>query len=590
MNHKFIKGRELDKDLRALYEESGRLPNMRHIEHKPRHRATRILVVLILFLITLISASWAGFFLFGTQSGGGEIKLEWQGPEMVVAGMPQDITLRYKNMDSDPLASSVLRIRIPENLVVQTTEPLADQEAQLQWNLGTLPAKSEQEIHFTIIPYGIENDELELQALFTFKPANFNAEFQTSATHKLIVRASAITVTLEGPEQALPGEDIELKASVKNITDQPFEELSAFLNVPAVFLLNANGSTANQSGLEIGKLGSGEEKQLLFNGSFLSNAEGPQDITFEVKIKRKELNFTLAQAVYTIQTANTGLSLTLYANENPNPTWIGIDQDLNLRLSLTNNSKTPFENIKAMLNVKGDFINLTSASAIDGTINNNSFTFPKNKTVTLEPGATRDFKASLKTAGSTAYNGAPFIEISGTVSYGKTVLRALPLKLIVVSDLRLLTQARYFDFNQSPIGSGPMPPRVGEETKYKVRFNLKNTFHDLSNIVVTASLPEQGRWIGNTETASGKIYFNEVTREINWEIPRLPVTVTELSANFDIGITPIESDRGKLILLLGIARASALDTIAQVNFSTDAPSISSSLDLDPLAKGKGVVE
>ena len=98
------------------------------------------------------------------------------------------------------------------------------------------------------------------------------------------------------------------------------------------------------------------------------------------------------------------------------------------------------------------------------------------------------------------------------------------------------------------------------------------------------------RFLGSAGEQSGKITSNEKTKEVSWEIARMPVTTSMVSAAFKIGVTPDPSHLGQLIGLLGITRAEAFDTISQIQFSTDAPSVSSNLDGDPSGGGKGVVQ
>jgi hypothetical protein len=106
--HRFYRGRVLERQLRTLYEEKGKLPDMTRFEHDYHRRTTRVLFGIITFLFVLVAASWAGFLLF---SKGGEadteVALTFDGPQVVVSGTPQAITLRYKNRDRNPVGLSL---------------------------------------------------------------------------------------------------------------------------------------------------------------------------------------------------------------------------------------------------------------------------------------------------------------------------------------------------------------------------------------------------------------------------------------------------------------------------------------------------
>lgn len=84
------------------------------------------------------------------------------------------------------------------------------------------------------------------------------------------------------------------------------------------------------------------------------------------------------------------------------------------------------------------------------------------------------------------------------------------------------SEARYFNEDGQPIGSGPLPPRVGETTSYKIRWSLKADLNDVKEIKVKATLPKDIIWNDKTDIETGELYFNYETREIIWAVPTLP--------------------------------------------------------------------
>lgn len=594
MKHKFIQTRKIDKELRALYEVKGKMPDMKHLEHGRYHRTTRVLIGVVIVLGVLTVASWAGFFLFGTKlGGGGEVDIRINGPEIVVSGLPQQITVRYKNLDRHPLAFTNLRLRTPNNLLIQEIDPEpTNQEGRLEWDLGNLPAKETGEIHLKVIPYGVRDDQVELQAFFSYKPANFNAEFQTSTAHTFDIRASGISTRLEGPDQATPGQELDFKAWVRNDTDETFEKLRVLVAKSPTFTVEQTEPPLEENVWKIDRLESGQEQEFSFKGSFLSSAEGEQEITLLAEIKQAGKHYPLGQTVLhtqvttgTLNTAELLINGKIGAQQ-----WVRLGQPLTVTLRLAHQEDEPLEEVSAAMQIRGDLLDLTDLIANNGNIENGTITFPKTGKFTLQSGQTHEFEIHLG-AVKTASNAAlPITEIQAEITYNGSVVRTAPVKLIIASNMSIAAEARYFGADGNPVGSGPLPPRVGEETRFNLRFRLQNSFHDLSNIAVISKLPENVAWADKTNTQTGKLSYNPDNREIRWEIERLPITQTEASAQFEVSVTPNAENQSNLLLLLGVTRAQALDTISQINFSSDAPSVSSSLETDPLGKGKGVVE
>ncbi|MBI4135549.1 hypothetical protein HY477_02335 [Candidatus Uhrbacteria bacterium] len=589
---KFHQGSALDKELRALYEEGGKLPDMSRLQHKRHRRIIRLLVALVVFFGVLAATSWAGFLIFGPQNAGGDVKLSFNGPEKVISGVPQEITLNYENRDREPLAFGLLRLRLPDNLVIAEINPAPDDTKRLEWNFGTLPAKSSGKITFIAIPFGIQDDKLEMQALISFKPANFNAEFQTFKNYTLTIADTGIEATLTGPAETTPGEELDFVAKLRNVTDQDLENLEVSLENPGSLSIEKPNPETYAEGLwKIGKLAAGEEQEFKFTALILSSAEGNQPLTFKVELNRDEKLYPLGQVTRNLTIKNNALGVDLLVNDTPHLKWARLGDELKITTKLNNRGENKLENITVKITATGELLNWNSAQVTEGNLaEDNSALFPKEGVVSLNPGQTLDYSFQVPVRSDSVSSLSPFIDIAAEVRVNDTVVRTPPLRLVVVSDLKLFTDARYFSPAGTPVGAGPLPMRVSEETEFLLRFRLTNIFHDLSNVVVTANLPQGVIWKGVIEVQGGRLTFDEAKREVRFEVNRMPVTTPELNAQFKVGVIPQETDRGKLMLLLNVARVEALDTISQTVFSTDTPAVSTALDADPQARGKGIVE
>ena len=587
----YFSGRLLDKELRTLFEEKGKLPDMSHFERSRHRRTVRLLIGFVLFFALLTGVSWTGFFLFGPSGGGGEAAIEFEGPEIVVAGVPVDLKIHYKNLDRDPLAFANVSLRAPEHLFIVSTAPQPNKD-RLRWEFGTLNPRYSGEIRMQVIPYGVQEERVELTGVMSYKPSNFNAEFQTSSSHIFTIRAIPLDIALEGPKEASSGQPAKFEVKVRNHTDETLSQLRATLLAPASFLVTPAKENQTAGVLELGTLEPGKETEFSFTGNFLNNAQGPQEFKLQLEVKQKDLLFPVGEIKHTVELASSTIQLDTLINETPDLGWIRLNQPMRLRVTLKNTDKDPLPEGRVNINISGDMIDWGKAQAEDGSVNDNShtITFPKEGTLTLAQNQTYEFKATLPLKLQPARTASPFIEVSTELNYDSTTTKTPSKKISVASDLTVSGEARYFSGDGKPVGSGPLPPKVGEETTYELRFRLKNTFHDLDRVIVSSKLPDGVRFIAPGEIKSGRLQFDESSREVRFEIPRMPVTTPELTGGFMIGVTPTAQDQGKLIPLMGVIRAEAFDSISQVNFSADSPPVSSILDADPVGNGKGVIQ
>lgn len=593
MKNKFYQGNALDKELRALYEVKGKLPDMKHIEYRRHRRITRALIMLVLFFAVLTAASWTGFLLFGGGGGsGGEVTIQFDAPEAVVSGVPQTLTMHVKNLDREPLAFATLRLRPPEHVRVETALPKPREEGGLLWEFGTIPARETRDVTLTVVPYGALDETLDLTGIVSYKPGNFNAEFQTSSTHTFTVRASSVAIEIEGVPEATPGQLVKMHALIRNQSDQTFERVGVALKLPPTFVLSSEDGAAFKGGVyELGTLEPGAQKDFSFSGSMLSTATGAQEIGFIVETQQQGIPYPIGKGIYTIAAKNSPLKVGLMINENPDLTWVRLGDSLAVKVTIENTQETPIQDLRLMLHTNGGLVDTTKTVAQDGVITPDQIVWgAKAKLLTLAAKERKEFVADLVIFTAPSKISSPAIALSADIEYGDIVIKSLPRSIAVVSDLVVQSEARYFGADGKAVGTGPLPPKAGEDTKYEIRFRLRNTFHDLSDLVVTVPLPQGVHFGSAVSTQWGRLNYQDAVREVRWEIPRLPVTVQDASVSFTIIAQPTAADQGKLIALLGVTRVEALDTITQVRFSADTPSLSSGLEADPYGKGKGVVQ
>ncbi|HTW96496.1 MAG TPA: hypothetical protein VMD74_02450, partial [Candidatus Methylomirabilis sp.] len=143
--------------------------------------------------------------------------------------------------------------------------------------------------------------------------------------------------------------------------------------------------------------------------------------------------------------------------------------------------------------------------------------------------------------------------------------RSNKIECLINSDLGFKEQVRYFDENNLPVGNGPLPPTVGEQTSFKVYWDLTNNLHDLNDVVLETILPPEVTWDTHNRTSVGTISYDQATNKVTWNIGRLPITVFRADAEFNIALTPTESDRNKIVVLLAGTKISATDA------NTNAP-------------------
>ncbi|MDP3771632.1 MAG: hypothetical protein Q8R16_05000 [bacterium] len=179
--------------------------------------------------------------------------------------------------------------------------------------------------------------------------------------------------------------------------------------------------------------------------------------------------------------------------------------------------------------------------------------------------------------------GVPTARISGS-----------PLTIDVAGELRISSSARYFTPEGDQVGRGPLPPRVGQTTKYWVTWEVQSFLRDADRVVVRAKLPDGVEWTGRAMTTVGEEpTFDVASRIVRWNIAGLHRTVgddrTVASASFELALIPLPEHVGSFATLLEMTQASGVDDLRAELGDTARP-VTTELQLDQRAAGNGRVE
>lgn len=172
------------------------------------------------------------------------------------------------------------------------------------------------------------------------------------------------------------------------------------------------------------------------------------------------------------------------------------------------------------------------------------------------------------------------VDVLGPASLGATA-----------SDLPFTAQVRYLSTAGDQLGAGPRPPQAGLETRYWAFWTIGPVESELKDIIVETDLPAGVEATGNVSSPEGGSVV--VTgRRVRFTLPRMggDTDVPEVSAGFEIGITPVNENVGSLITLLATSTARAADTHATaMTFGAEDGPKTTWLPEDKENQAKGIV-
>ncbi len=610
-----------DKLLSAIYQdESGQVPDLNTIERRRFPRGMAIAVGLVLFVSFLAGSAWAGFGLlqpFGHGNGIG-LGLNIRGPERISLGQETTYFINWQNVSDGPLSDADVRISFPPEFNPTGIEPHPSEDGSMHWDLGPVSAGARGTFTIRGIFTGALGKETAVQAVGTYR-AQGKADHEALATMAVTYADTVVQGRMDLPPKALSGDKVKAAYIVQNTGLVPLEGLEMRLTMPKGFIPDA-GITGEDGmvRLPIGTLTAGSTSSLAVSGMFAAGVIG--DVAWHAELGRGAADGSFQPVQVTdanMAVLGGDLSLKLVANGSDADRSIGYGDLVRFTLGYQNTAAEDLRDVVLRLRFEPITASTSTASSMtaspngpfadwdkaDMSPNGSTSSLPtivwdKSAITLLErlpPQQDGSVDLAVPTVGMASGSAAGFqvtVEASiagvGSTAFVRTV-RTAPMRFVFRSDADVISEARYFSEEGVQLGSGPLPPTVGQSTTYHVIWDVSKHAHELKDMTVSAVLPKNVAWPNITTSTAGEVAYDEASRKISWTLNRMPEGVDDAVAEFDVSFTPDGFDAGRFADLLGETRLEATDADVNEPIVRAKPGLSTDLKTDEGAKNKGVV-
>jgi len=570
-------------------------------------------------LVLLVAAGVAATIWYRVRQNvtAEQIGLTVTGPSEVQAGNEITYTVSYTNKSRVDWENVELSFEVPPGLTVTKTEPdLPASGKFLRRTVGTLKSGESQSFSITGRLLGAENATVIGTATIQLSPENFpSGRFEHTALLSTTITAAPVDLAVVAAGRAAVGERVVATITVTNKSPAAMEGLYLKLN-PAVGMELATEDPEFSPEYYID-----EGVWLLPRVSSLETVqrtvvlfvEGQpnEQRTLEVEAGLLANGERFAQqktgAVVTISSAALAIDQT-YQNAKT-PLVVHADEHIQGTIKYTNSGTSGLKNLVVKAQVVGDSFDPAAlklpAGAYDPstrTITWTSATVPQLALLLPQQSGEIKYEFSIKpvdqlpatpssknsTVVITALVDSPDIVVPvGEVR--KTVQDQYVMS--VASDITAAADAFYDDGRLGIKSSGPIPPKVGEETTYSVRLRLGSTLNDVGDVHVSAVLPDGVRYTGKNIATVGTVAFEERTGELTWSIPQLAGlqgrATPAADLYFQVAIRPGENQRGQTIPFLNKLVVTGTDLFVDEQLKTELTAFPTT---DTAVPGSGHVE
>ncbi len=586
---KEVKQQEIDSNLDEIYrDKKGGLVDVKKLKIKTRSALIVRIFKKLLISFILLAGAYFSYLHFFTGSGDmGAVTLNIIAPQDIVAGEEFSYRIQYENKTKFTISCLRLELRYPENFIFSSAHPLPDR-ANNSFNLSDLPAGASGELVVTGQIIGKQEVVNILSARLNYTPLNFSSEFKKEASVSTVINSLGFKVGLESPSLSFINQDNDVSLTFFDLENNYLEDFVIKFTLPDKTTIKVASTT--ETSTDINKLIVTEESTGHFSVFGLEQETSGQKVDFKYQIKdtispvemkvslEKRLPdgqlYSFWEQVITPELVKSDLNLTLTLNNSKNNIPVDFNSSLNYTLAYSNQGSDTLKDAIIMAVLDGSLFDwnslvleqageVRSGSSIIWSHKNNS------KLALIEPGDSGELNFSIKVKDYQASYFGQDLSVSAYGQYGvgsedgsadnKSNLITSKLN----SDFILQEKIRYFDDNNIPVGQGPLPPKVGELSSFRVYWQISNNLHELSQVETVVNLPSYVNWTNNFFVSAGDLYYDQANHSVIWSLGRLPLSVARADAYFDISLIPNEADLNKILILSTGASSSAIDNDTQ---------------------------
>ncbi len=583
-------------------------------------RSKKLLLTFIIIGV-LAAAAVVGYIIFGRGVKFNEqVSLTAQAPVEAASGDDVAITITVKNQEHIDLRNAELTYTAPEGFTFRTSTPAASNEFNNAWSLGTIKESGGTTVTISGRLIGNQADAKKFSFTVTYKPSNFNTEFQKTADVTVTINKSVLTLSPEVPLRLPAGRSVAIPVTLENVGSDALEQVRLVAEYPDGFTFtSADPKPAESSTVwEFATIGAGKKVKVTMTGTLTGNVGDTPEFKFRAGRDTNTGFQAQAEASGIGTIVKAGLSLTTTVTNPGAGTVIGWGETLNYVFTYKNESDSEMKDVSLTVefnqkNADGQdvaILDLDNRSDVqNGKLSGRTITWTKKEIpalATVAGGATKDIllRVPVKSGPSITTQGDRNFVITtaarvtvgsiADVSEKNVETQAAPLSTKVTTKLNIEPEGRYYSDEQVPVGTGPLPPEAGQTTTYRLSWTLTNPTNEVSQVVATATLPSNVIWLDKqTVTAGSAVTFDPATREVSWRINRVPPGTgslfASLVATFDVSVTPVATDVGQLIILLNQTVVTARDAFTEQDLRVEKAIVTSDLPGDVAAQGKGLV-
>lgn len=571
-------------DVRSEWNESGGRRKERVTESVSTRNTFSFLKQILIgsIVLFLVSVGIAAYVFLGNHNivSTKNILININTPTTVGGGEILPVEISVSNQNNVSLVSADIVVEYPDG--TRQSDDLSKTLTRYRESVGPIGVGQTINKKYNVVFFGEEGESKDITVSLEYRVDNSNAIFTTSATRTVRLSSAPVSVSVDAPAEASPGQDTVFAVTVVANSSQTVQHLIMTADYPFGFTMSGSDPkpTGNNNIWDLGDLKPGVTRVIKITGQFSGNEGEQPSLRFSVGSPDpndgRKIGVVFLSKTSTVTLAKPFIGLDLVLGGSDDPEYVtAVGSPIRADIVFTNNLPTKITNVSIQAKFNGSIYDRNSVSVSSGFFRSLDNTViwdqtTKSQLAELQPGQSGTVSFSFNTlpGALTLLSPSMSINVSATgnttnQSSANQQVNVTTSKIIkIASQLGLTAKVLY---SSGPFqNSGPIPPKSDQETTYTVVLSLTNTSNDLSNVEVVTSIPIYDGWLNKVSPESENIKYNPVGGGITWDVGDLKAGGGPREASFQISFTPSVNQIGQYPLILNNVSASGYDSFSGV--------------------------
>lgn len=572
-------------------------PNMAVRKKKRTYRLKVLLAAVVFFVGALVVSSF--FLLFGNNNISGEnIAVAVTGPFTIGGGETLPLQVGITNSNAVPIQAATLIVDYPpgtKSADASSTDLFTERLA-----LETIESGETINVPLRAVVFGEENQEKSVEVSIEYRVRGSNATFFKEADPlRFKISSSPIVLQADNLKKVSSGQETEIEVTLTSNAPNVLPEVLVKAEYPLGFdfTSSAPGPSGGQNQWLIENLEPETSETITIKGVIVGKETDEYAINFSVGVpnERDRQNlasvFSTAQTQFAIEQPFLDVRQTV-DGDGANEVSVEPGAQAEIKVTISNTLEETIYDTEIVTTLGGNALSVFDVFPSDGYYDSTAKTITWDvsnveKLKELEPGATETFRFAIGPRDDIGRT--PQLTLNTDVQARRVsedrateVLTGTAATTIKVATVPTV-QGEAGHNNGIFTDTGPIPPRVGVPTTYTMSLMLQNGSNDITDAVITTSLPQYVEWQDETAGA-GEVRYNETNRVVEWDIGSLEAGAATF-ASFQVSFEPRVTQVGESPVLMGEQRVRATDqftgTVVRATNPAVTTELSSEAGFDP---------